>query len=146
MKIVEKILELIPDGEGPPVFDVEVNPYMPGVPGLIRHVFGVIRKSDIVAAAGRQRARIITCVVVAVDPELPVEKRRFGLMTPGGEIPPDLAEVARWCGTFFIPEYGMPISVYEFPFDGVPVVDEAGPDIMAALAATAKAAEGPVVP
>lgn len=140
MKLQQRVIELIVE-EGPPIFDVRVPPAEPGVPGEIAHVYCRVERGKIVSK--QQTARIVTCLLLLVDPDLPDEVRRFGLLLPGGHVADGIAQDARHVGSFLHPANGSPISVFEFPWtalDEEPAAE--GPDVLAAIDA-ARAAEEP---
>lgn len=146
--IVHQIVELDhAHQEGPPVFDIEVPPFAPGIPAPVRHVYCRVERGEIVGP--RQNVKLFSCVVFACNPELPPEKRRLALLAPTGRIPDELASQHAYLGTYLHPANGMPISVYEFPWSPMEdetAVDEATPDPLAAINAVrdSQAADGEV--
>jgi hypothetical protein len=138
VKIVETIVELEMKG-GVPMWDIKV-PTLAGKPAPVRTLYYKIERSKI----DPKRATLIACVVLAVNPDAEKIVRRFGLLTPHGEIPAVLAQSAQWHATFMHPNE-FPVSLYEFdPNLDDTAEDEHEPDqqldILRALAAHQRAA------
>jgi hypothetical protein len=119
VKIQQVLIELSLTVEGPPIFDIQLQPRAPGVPAPVLLVYPRVERSSIIAKT--QQVKLVTCLVFAVDPDLPVENRRLGLLTPGGMIPDELADEAQHLGTFQHPANGAPISVYEFKYEEIAI-------------------------
>ena len=133
MKLQQRVVELVIE-DGAPVFDVRIPPKAPGVPAEILEVHCRAERGKVIAK--KQAVKLVTCLVMLVDPDLPEEHRRFGLLLPGGHIPDGLAQESRHIGTYLHPANGVPVSVFEFPWTDLAAEEVAaadGPDVLAAI-------------
>lgn len=141
MKIANTIVVLDHSNDGPPVFDVSIQPIEPGKPAPFRMAWPRMERGAIVAR--QQTAKLVTCILFSIDPDLPPETRRLAVLAQGGTIPDELAPHATYLGSYVHPN-GHPVSIYEFPMDDALLgeVTPAGPDILAALENTQPQTQG----
>lgn len=117
-----EVIELDLVNAGPPVFDIEVT-----APAIPLHVYAVVKRPEVQLMGMQQnQGRLVPRVVFEVRPGCNERvKMRLALVQFGDTIPPDVANDAKHLGIFIHPQTGMPIAVYQVPFDLMKSVDAA---------------------